>query len=89
LVLVDHVLFFLLFIWVVIFNVKLNTKQSSKNINTYDVFMDEIKMENEPLQELEENARFQTKINRNLKNNENKMKKIWKSYMHKIILETN
>ncbi len=88
-VLVDHVLFFLLFIWVVIFNVKLNTKQSSKNINTYDVFMDEIKMENEPLQELEENARFQTKINRNLKNNENKMKKIWKSYMHKIILETN
>jgi len=66
----------LLFIWVVIFNVKLNTKQSFKNINTYDVFMDEIKMENEPLQELEENARFQTKINRNLKNNENKMKKI-------------
>jgi hypothetical protein len=41
------------------------------------------------LQELEENASVQTKINRNLKNNENKMKKIWESYMHKIILETN
>jgi hypothetical protein len=28
-------------------------EQSSKNINTYDVFIDEVKMENEPLQELE------------------------------------
>ncbi len=62
-VLVDHVLFFSLFIRVVIFNIKLNMEKSSKIINTYDVFMDEVKMENEPLQELEENASVQTKIN--------------------------
>jgi hypothetical protein len=36
-------------------------EKSSKIINTYDVFMDEVKMENEPLQELEENVSVQTK----------------------------
>jgi hypothetical protein len=36
-------------------------EKSSKIINIYDVFMDEVKMENEPLQELEENVSVQTK----------------------------
>jgi hypothetical protein len=53
-------------------------EQSSKIINTYDVFMDEVKMENEPLQELEENASVQTKINRNPKNNEDKLEFVLK-----------
>jgi hypothetical protein len=55
-------------------------EQSFKNINTYDVFMDEIKMENEPLQELEKNASVQTKINRNPKNNESFLKKLRAQY---------
>jgi hypothetical protein len=39
--------------------------QSSKNENTYDVFMNEVRMEVEPLQKPKENASVQTKGNRN------------------------
>jgi hypothetical protein len=45
-------------------------EQSSKNENTYNIFMNEVKMEDEPLQELEENANVQTKGSQNPKNNE-------------------
>jgi hypothetical protein len=63
-------------------------EQSSKNINTYDVFMVEVKREINTCKNLKKNASVQTKINRNPKNNENKMSFKKKSYMHKIILET-
>ncbi len=46
----------------------------SKNENTCDIFMNEIKMKDEPLQEPKENASVQTKGNRNLENNKKKMK---------------
>jgi len=36
-------------------------ERTSENENTYDVFMNEIKMEDEPLQEPKENASVQTK----------------------------
>jgi hypothetical protein len=42
--------------------------------NTCDMFMNEVRMENEPLQEQEENESVQIKGNRNLKTNEEKMK---------------
>jgi hypothetical protein len=51
-------------------------EQSFKNENTYNVFMNEVKMKDEPLQEPETNASVQTKGNKNPKNNEEKMKKI-------------
>jgi hypothetical protein len=40
-------------------------EQSFENENTYDVFMNEIRMEVEPLQEPEENANVQNKGSRN------------------------
>jgi hypothetical protein len=52
LVLIDHrlVFFFSLFFKAIILNFKLKMEQSSENENTYDVFMNEVKMEVEPLQ---------------------------------------
>jgi hypothetical protein len=38
-----------------------------------DVFMNEVRMENEPLQKLEENANVQIERSRNLENNEEEM----------------
>jgi hypothetical protein len=40
-------------------------EQSSENENTYDVLMNEIKMEIEPLQKPKENASVQIKRSRN------------------------
>ncbi len=45
-----------------------------ENENICDIFMNEIRMENEPLLKLEENGSLQTKGNRNLEMNEKKMK---------------
>ncbi len=55
------------------FNFKVNKEQSFKNENTYDISMYEVKMEDEPLQEPEENASVQTKESKNPKNNEEKV----------------
>jgi hypothetical protein len=49
-------------------------KQSFENENTCDILMNEVRMENEPLQELKENASVQREGNKNLKINENIMK---------------
>jgi len=51
LVLINHiiVLFFSLFIKTIICNFKLNMKQSFENENTFDIFMNEVRMEDEPL----------------------------------------
>jgi hypothetical protein len=46
----------LLFIKVVILNFKLNVEQFSENENTCDIFINEVRMENEPLQKPEKNA---------------------------------
>jgi len=43
-------------------------EQSFKNENTYDVFMNEVKTEDEPLKEPKENASVQTRGSRNPKN---------------------
>jgi hypothetical protein len=43
------VVIFSLFIKVILFNIKLKMEQSSKNENAYDVFMNEVWMEVEPL----------------------------------------
>jgi hypothetical protein len=40
-------------------------EQSSENENTYDVFMNEVRMEIEPLQKPKKNASVQNKGNRN------------------------
>jgi hypothetical protein len=48
-------------------------EQSFENENIYDLFMNDIRMEDEPLQEPKKNASAQTKRGRNLKNNEKKM----------------
>jgi len=59
-------------------------EQSSKNENTCDIFMNEVKMEDEPLLELQENINlqenenFQIEGSRNLKMNEEKMKENFK-----------
>jgi hypothetical protein len=56
-------------------------EQSSKNENTCDIYMNEVKMEYEPLLELQENINLQENENlqiegsRNPKMNEEKMKK--------------
>jgi hypothetical protein len=42
-------------------------EQSFENENTYDVFMNEVSMEDEPLQKLEKNASVQIKGSRNPK----------------------
>ncbi len=42
---------------VVTFYFKLNTEQSFENENTYDVFMNEVSMEDEPLQKREKNCK--------------------------------
>jgi hypothetical protein len=44
-------------------------EQSSENENTCDVFVNEIRMEDETLQELEENASVKIEGRKNLKNN--------------------
>ncbi len=51
-------------------------EQSSKNENTYDVFMNEVIMEDKPLKELEKNASVQTKGSRNPKNKKEKLKNL-------------
>jgi len=52
----------------------LNMEESFENENTYDVFMNEVSVEDEPLQKLEKNASVQIEGSRNSKNNEEKMK---------------
>jgi len=76
LVLINHiiVLFFSLFIKTIICNFKLNMKQSFENENTFDIFMNEVRMEDEPLWERKENASVQTEGSINLKINEEIMK---------------
>jgi hypothetical protein len=49
-------------------------QQSSKFENTCDIFMNERRMEDKPLQELEENVNVQIIRNMNLENIEEKMK---------------
>lgn len=56
--------------------------------NTYDVFTNEVRMEDEPVQELEKIASVQTKGSRNPKNNEKKMEENLKKLHAQIILET-
>ncbi len=59
----------------------------SENENTSHVFMNEIRMKDEPLQEPKENANVQTKGNMDLENNEKKMKyELKKLHSTKIIL---
>ncbi len=55
-------------------NFKLNIEQFFENENTCDVFMNETRMEDEALQEHEKNANVQIEKNKNLKNDEKKMK---------------
>jgi hypothetical protein len=61
---------FLLFIRALIFYFKLNKEQFFENENTCDIFMTEIRMENEPLLEPQENVNLQTKGSKNAKMNE-------------------
>jgi hypothetical protein len=42
-------------------------EQSFENENTCDIFMNEVRIQNEPLQEFKENVSVQTKRNRNPK----------------------
>jgi hypothetical protein len=51
-------------------------EQSSKNENTCDLLMNEVRMEDEPLQELKTNVGVQIEESRNLENNEKNMKEI-------------
>jgi hypothetical protein len=60
-------LVFSLHIRVVTFYFKLCMEQSFENENIYDVFMNEISMEDEPLQKLEKNASVQIEGSRNPK----------------------
>jgi hypothetical protein len=48
--------------------------QPSKNKNTCDIFLNEVRMEDEPLLEPKENGNLQIKGSRNPKMNEEKMK---------------
>ncbi len=48
-------------------NFKLNMKQFFENENTYDIFMNEVKMKDEPLQKPKENASVQREGSINLK----------------------
>ncbi len=65
------ILFLSLFIKVIIFNF---LEQYSENENTFDIFMNEVRMEDEPLIELEENGNVQIEGSRNPKTDEEKMK---------------
>jgi hypothetical protein len=49
-------------------------EQYSENENTFDIFMNEVRMEDEPLIELEENGNVQIEGSRNPKTDEEKMK---------------
>jgi len=51
-------------------------EQSCKNENTCDVFMNEVRIEDEILPKPEEMVSFQTKENRNVEMNENNLKKL-------------
>ncbi len=55
-VLINHIIVFFFFLGllskVMIFYFKLNMEQSFENENTYDVFMNEVRMEDELLQEV-------------------------------------
>ncbi len=59
---IDHIiiLFFSLLIKTTIFNFKLNMEQYFQNENKCDVLMNEIRMEDEPLQELGKSVNVQT-----------------------------
>ncbi len=52
-------------------------EQSSKNENTCDVFMKEVKIEDEMLVEPKEMVNFQIERSRNLEMNENNLKKLY------------
>ncbi len=51
-------------------------EQSSKNENTCDIFMNEVRMEDEPQPKLEKYESLQTKRNRNLEMNVHNLKKL-------------
>jgi len=53
---------------------QLSMAQPSKNKNTCDIFLNEVRMEDEPLLEPKENGNLQIKGSRNPKTNEEKMK---------------
>jgi hypothetical protein len=57
------------------------------NENTCDIFMNEVRMEDEPLQELEKNANVWKEGSKNLEKKEKKWKKFWKRCMHKDYFE--
>jgi hypothetical protein len=57
-------------------------KKSFENKNACDIFMNDIRMEDEPLLELEENGSIQIERNRNPRTNEKKMNE---NYMHKTL----
>jgi hypothetical protein len=52
-------------------------EQSFENENTFDVFMSEVKIEDEMLVELEKMVNFQTKGSKNLEINEKYFKKLY------------
>ncbi len=62
------------------------TQQSSENENTYDIFMNEVRMEDEPFLEPQENINsqenesLQIKKSGNLKTNEDKTKNNFKTF---------
>ncbi len=61
---------FSLFIRVLSFYCKLIMEQFFENKNTCDIFMNEIRIEDEPLLEPQENVNLQTKGSKNAKMNE-------------------
>jgi hypothetical protein len=51
-VLINHIYIFWLLSKAMLFYFKSNMEQSFENENTYDVFMNEVRMKDEPLQEV-------------------------------------
>ncbi len=81
---------------VIFFTFKLNMKQPFENENTYDEFMNEwfmnkVRMEYEPLQELEKKCKLvQTEGSRNPKNYEKEMKEnLKKLYAQRLFWKSN
>jgi hypothetical protein len=58
-------------------------EQSFENENICDIFMNEVRIQNEPLHEFLKNVNVQIEGNRNSESNEKKIKKFLKSYMQK------
>jgi hypothetical protein len=64
-------------------------KQFFENKNACDIFMNDIRMEDEPLLELEENGNVQIEGNRNPKTSEKKMNEISRKLHAQIFWEPN